>query len=145
MRQTGGPAFDLDASGFMLKADGRVRMPQDMIFYNNKQSVDGSVYHHGDNLTGYEFCLFLKIVSSFLYIIFLYFFLYIFLFFLFFFSYDLYILYLFLYYLFILIYLVLVRAMTRLFRLTSHECHQKSKKSCSHVPFMKVFNLNMPK
>lgn len=52
VRQTGGPAFDLDASAFMLKGDGRVRMPQDMIFYNNKQSVDGSVYHHGDNITG---------------------------------------------------------------------------------------------
>lgn len=52
VRQTGGPAFDLDASAFLLKADGRVRMSQDLIFYNNKQSVDGSVYHHGDNLTG---------------------------------------------------------------------------------------------
>lgn len=52
VRQTGGPAFDLDASAFLLKADGRVRMAQDLIFYNNKQSVDGSVLHHGDNLTG---------------------------------------------------------------------------------------------
>jgi len=52
VRQTGGPAFDLDASAFMLKADGRVRMAQDLIFYNNKTSVDGSVFHHGDNLTG---------------------------------------------------------------------------------------------
>lgn len=52
VRQTGGPAFDLDASAFMLKGDGRVRMSQDLIFYNNKNSVDGSVYHHGDNITG---------------------------------------------------------------------------------------------
>eukprot|EP01111_Echinosteliopsis_oligospora_P001635 TRINITY_DN123_c0_g1_i1.p1 TRINITY_DN123_c0_g1~~TRINITY_DN123_c0_g1_i1.p1 ORF type:complete len:366 (+),score=140.72 TRINITY_DN123_c0_g1_i1:109-1206(+) len=52
VRQTGGPAFDLDASCFLLKGDGRVRMPQDFVFYNNKQSVDGSVFHHGDNLTG---------------------------------------------------------------------------------------------
>jgi len=52
VRQTGGPAFDLDASAFLLKGDGKVRMPQDLIFYNNKTSPDGSVYHHGDNLTG---------------------------------------------------------------------------------------------
>jgi len=52
VRQTGGPAFDLDASTFLLKSDGRVRCPQDLVFYNNKQSVDGSVFHHGDNLTG---------------------------------------------------------------------------------------------
>lgn len=52
VRQTGGPAFDLDASCFLLKGDGRVRMAQDLIFYNNKTSVDGAVYHHGDNLTG---------------------------------------------------------------------------------------------
>jgi len=52
VRQTGGPAFDLDASTFLLKADGRVRCPQDLVFYNNKQSTDGSVFHHGDNLTG---------------------------------------------------------------------------------------------
>lgn len=52
VRQTGGPAFDLDASCFLLKGDGRVRMAQDLIFYNNKTSIDGSVYHHGDNLTG---------------------------------------------------------------------------------------------
>lgn len=52
VRQTGGPAFDLDASAFLLKGDGRVRMAQDLIFYNNKQSVDGCAYHHGDNLTG---------------------------------------------------------------------------------------------
>jgi len=52
VRQTPGAPFDLDASVFMLKADGRVRMAQDLIFYNNRQSIDGSVYHHGDNLTG---------------------------------------------------------------------------------------------
>lgn len=52
VRQTPGAPFDLDASVFLLKGDGRVRMPQDLIFYNNKQSMDGSVFHHGDNLTG---------------------------------------------------------------------------------------------
>jgi len=52
VRQTPGAPFDLDASVFMLKGDGRVRMAQDFIFYNNRQSVDGSIFHHGDNLTG---------------------------------------------------------------------------------------------
>lgn len=52
VRQTPGAPFDLDASAFLLKGDGRVRFAQDLIFYNNKQSSDGSVYHHGDNLTG---------------------------------------------------------------------------------------------
>jgi len=52
VRQTPGTPFDLDASVFLLKADGRVRFSQDLIFYNNKQSADGSVFHHGDNLTG---------------------------------------------------------------------------------------------
>jgi len=52
VRQTPGAPFDLDASVFLLKADGRVRMAQDLIFYNNLKSVDGSVWHHGDNLTG---------------------------------------------------------------------------------------------
>lgn len=52
VRSTPGAPFDLDASIFMLKGDGRVRMPQDLIFYNNLRSIDGSVMHMGDNLTG---------------------------------------------------------------------------------------------
>jgi len=52
VRQTPGAPFDLDASVFLLKGDGRVRMAQDLIFYNNQRSMDGSVWHHGDNLTG---------------------------------------------------------------------------------------------
>lgn len=52
MRQSPGAPFDLDTSVFLLNAAGKIRMPQDFIFYNNRQSVDGSVVHHGDNLTG---------------------------------------------------------------------------------------------
>ena len=48
----GGADFDLDASAFMLGADGRVRKDEDFIFYNNLESADGSVRHSGDNLTG---------------------------------------------------------------------------------------------
>ncbi|MDR1041687.1 MAG: TerD family protein [Deltaproteobacteria bacterium] len=51
-RDSTGYDFDLDASAFMLKADGKVRGDSDFIFYNNLRSSDGSVEHSGDNLTG---------------------------------------------------------------------------------------------
>lgn len=52
VRSTDGAAFDLDASCFLLNADGKVRSDGDFIFYNNLKSADGSVEHTGDNLTG---------------------------------------------------------------------------------------------
>jgi len=48
----GGADFDLDASAFLLGANGKVRTDADFIFYNNLESVDHSVKHMGDNLTG---------------------------------------------------------------------------------------------
>jgi tellurium resistance protein TerD len=51
-RATDGAAFDLDASAFMLNADGKVRSDADFIFYNQLKSACGSVQHTGDNLTG---------------------------------------------------------------------------------------------
>ena len=51
-RSTDGQDFDLDASAFLLKADGKVRAESDFIFYNQLKSVDGSVEHTGDNRTG---------------------------------------------------------------------------------------------
>lgn len=51
-RSTDGAEFDLDASMFILKEDGKVRGDQDFIFYNNKTSSDGAVEHLGDNRTG---------------------------------------------------------------------------------------------
>lgn len=51
-RYDGGADFDLDASAFMLGANGKVRKDEDFIFYGNLKSVDGSVRHTGDNLTG---------------------------------------------------------------------------------------------
>jgi tellurium resistance protein TerD len=51
-RVTDGSAFDLDASAFMLKADGKVRSDADFIFYGQKSSSEGSIVHAGDNLTG---------------------------------------------------------------------------------------------
>ena len=44
--------FDLDASAFLLNANGKVRNDKDMIFYGNLKSLDESVEHTGDNLTG---------------------------------------------------------------------------------------------
>jgi len=51
-RQTDGQQFDLDASIFMLGADGKTRSSADFIFYNQLKSADGSVEHTGDNRTG---------------------------------------------------------------------------------------------
>jgi len=52
VRQSWGAAFDLDASAFLLNAQNMVANPMSFIFYNNKQSYDGSIFHYGDNLTG---------------------------------------------------------------------------------------------
>lgn len=51
-RYEGGCDFDLDASAFLLGANGKVRRDEDFIFYGNLKSQDGSVRHTGDNLTG---------------------------------------------------------------------------------------------
>lgn len=51
-RYEGGYDFDLDASAFLLGANGKVRRDEDFIFYGNLKSKDGSVRHTGDNLTG---------------------------------------------------------------------------------------------
>lgn len=48
----GGSDFDLDASVFLLKADGKVSGNEDFVFYGNLKHVSGSVEHLGDNLTG---------------------------------------------------------------------------------------------
>lgn len=51
-RTTDGQAFDLDATAFLLNASDKVRMDNDLIFFNNKTSACASVTHTGDNLTG---------------------------------------------------------------------------------------------
>ncbi|MFI8479220.1 TerD family protein [Pseudomonas sp. NPDC078700] len=51
-RATDGADFDLDASAFLLGANGKVRGDADFIFYNQLKSQDGSVEHTGDNRTG---------------------------------------------------------------------------------------------
>lgn len=51
-RSTDGQDFDLDASAFLLQANGKVSQDNDFIFYNNLRSSCGSVVHQGDNRTG---------------------------------------------------------------------------------------------
>ena len=51
-RYDGGADFDLDASAFMLGANGKVRKDEDFIFYGNLTHPSESVKHMGDNLTG---------------------------------------------------------------------------------------------
>jgi len=51
-RYDGTADFDLDASAFMLGANGKVRKDEDFIFYGNLQSADGAVTHTGDSLQG---------------------------------------------------------------------------------------------
>lgn len=51
-RTTTGAAFDLDASAFVLGADGKVIDDQHFIFYNQKSLPSGAVVHQGDNTTG---------------------------------------------------------------------------------------------
>jgi len=51
-RPTDGADFDLDASAFMVKEDGKVRSSSDFIFYNQMKSTCGSIEHTGDNRTG---------------------------------------------------------------------------------------------
>ncbi|MBQ6173527.1 MAG: TerD family protein [Clostridia bacterium] len=51
-RYTGRADFDLDASAFMLGANGRVRKDEDFIFYGNLRGQNDSVVHTGDSLSG---------------------------------------------------------------------------------------------
>lgn len=47
-----GQNYDIDASVFMLAANGRIPQEKYFVFYNNLSSLDGSVRHSGDNRTG---------------------------------------------------------------------------------------------
>lgn len=49
---TGGAAFDLDASAFLLNTSGKISDPGHFVYFKNLKSSDGSVNHRGDNLTG---------------------------------------------------------------------------------------------
>jgi len=51
-RYDGGFDFDLDASAFMLGANGRVPSDGEFIFYGNGTHASGAVVYGGDNRTG---------------------------------------------------------------------------------------------
>ena len=52
IRTTTGVDFDLDASAILAGVDGKVLSDKHFVFFNNMKSVDGSVEHTGDNVTG---------------------------------------------------------------------------------------------
>ncbi|GAA2489612.1 TerD family protein [Streptomyces sp. NPDC059506] len=52
VRTTTGTDFDLDASAIAANSAGRVVSDQHFVFFNNKQTPDGTIVHTGDNLTG---------------------------------------------------------------------------------------------
>jgi len=52
LRKTDGAAFDLDASAFVLDANGKVLSDGHFVFYNNAKDPSGAVQHLGDNRTG---------------------------------------------------------------------------------------------
>ncbi len=51
-RSSDGENFDLDASAFLVRENGKVRCDEDFIFYNQLVSTCGSVVHTGDDSTG---------------------------------------------------------------------------------------------
>ena len=44
--------LDADLSVFMLNAEGKTRVDEDFVFYNNPEAYDGAVRHMGDSRTG---------------------------------------------------------------------------------------------
>ncbi|MER6999706.1 TerD family protein [Streptomyces sp. NPDC000410] len=52
IRTTTGTDFDLDASALLTNEEGKVTGDGNFVFFNNLKSIDGSVEHTGDNLTG---------------------------------------------------------------------------------------------
>lgn len=51
-KYSGGSDFDLDASIFLVGANGKTNRDEDFIFYNNLKSRNEAVIHTGDNRTG---------------------------------------------------------------------------------------------
>jgi tellurium resistance protein TerD len=52
VNQSGGAAFDLDASVLLLDEHEKFTGTQNLIYFGNQKTPDGSVIHSGDNLTG---------------------------------------------------------------------------------------------
>lgn len=47
-----GSSFDVDASVFLVGANGKIPNDNHFVYYNNLKSPEGAVVHTGDNLTG---------------------------------------------------------------------------------------------
>lgn len=47
-----GADVDCDASVLLLDENGKLQSKQNLVYFGNKKSQDGSVVHSGDNLTG---------------------------------------------------------------------------------------------
>lgn len=47
-----GASFDVDASVFLVGANGKISNDNHFVYYNNLKSPHGAVIHEGDNLTG---------------------------------------------------------------------------------------------
>ncbi|MEK0189039.1 TerD family protein, partial [Microcoleus anatoxicus] len=45
-------SYDIDASIFMLGADGKIPDERYLVFYNNLRSLDDSLHHLGNRKTG---------------------------------------------------------------------------------------------
>ena len=43
---------DLDISLFLLDKDGKTRVDEDFVFYNQREILNGGIRHHGDSRTG---------------------------------------------------------------------------------------------
>lgn len=48
----GGAEVDCDASVILLDENGKLKGKENLIYFGNKSSKDGSIVHSGDNLTG---------------------------------------------------------------------------------------------
>ena len=44
--------LDLDVSLFLLDKDGKTRVDEDFVFYNQREINHGAIRHHGDSRTG---------------------------------------------------------------------------------------------
>lgn len=51
-RSTDGAQFDLDASAFMVGANGKITRNEDFVFYNAPNHPSGAVVYNGDNTDG---------------------------------------------------------------------------------------------
>lgn len=44
--------LDMDLSLFLLDKNGKTRVDEDFVFYNEREVLDGGIKHHGDSRTG---------------------------------------------------------------------------------------------